>query len=158
MVVGVRSNGANNRKTAALVKYSIEAVVKVFKDRTVSWKTASERASCCRQRLVNARAKRRVARLVQDNCASNYCISLYGILSNDLWTHFVVHYIVWDMGANVMFEHLCGPHLTRETVYNSHRDTNIGRSSIGKKSCSPMNNASICIIQLVGWERMSTTL
>ena len=67
MIVGARRHGASISKTAEFVKCSRAAVVKVFKDWTVSRKSGSERANCGRQRLVNVRAERRVARLVQDN-------------------------------------------------------------------------------------------
>uniref|UniRef100_A0A8C5M1K7 Transposase n=1 Tax=Leptobrachium leishanense TaxID=445787 RepID=A0A8C5M1K7_9ANUR len=67
MIVGARSHGASISKTAECVKCSRAAVVKVFKEWTVSRKSGSVCANCGRQRLVNVRAERRVARLVQDN-------------------------------------------------------------------------------------------
>lgn len=64
----------------------------------------------------------------------------------------IVNCIVWDMEAEGMFENLFCLQLQRESVSNSHRNTRIGRSSIGKNLCGPMNLESSCIMQLFGWE------
>ncbi|XP_071040588.1 uncharacterized protein [Parasteatoda tepidariorum] len=67
MIVGARCVGTSISKTAALVKCSRAAVVNVYKEWTIKQKTGSQRQTCGRHRVLNARSERRLARVVQRN-------------------------------------------------------------------------------------------
>nr|XP_042908339.1 uncharacterized protein LOC122271383 [Parasteatoda tepidariorum] len=67
MIMGARCVGTSISKTAALVKCSRAAVVNVYKEWTIKQKTGSQRQTCGRHRVLNARSKRMLAGVVQRN-------------------------------------------------------------------------------------------
>ncbi|XP_042895981.1 uncharacterized protein [Parasteatoda tepidariorum] len=67
MIVDVRSFGTSIIEIAALKKCSRAAVINVYREWTTKQKTGSQRQGCGRHRQLNARAERRLSRVVKPN-------------------------------------------------------------------------------------------
>ncbi|XP_055931909.1 uncharacterized protein LOC129962195 [Argiope bruennichi] len=73
MIVIDRSVGTCISKTAALVKCPRAAIINVYRECTTKQKTGSQRPTCGRHRLLNARAEKRLARVVHSNRKATVC-------------------------------------------------------------------------------------
>lgn len=122
--------GTSISEVISLIKCSIVAVVKVFKDGKCVWTCELWQPPTRQNRTESGKTA-----WEHENSSSNNCRSQSEILLNDLWTH--------SMGYESEYSFCL--QLTRK---NSDRNTRNGQSIIDKKSYCPMNDVYGWVMQM----------